>query len=1066
MRRCCLVLALALWSAALGAATFTVTTNADSGAGSLRQAILDANAAAGTDTIDFAIGSGPQSIALASNLPTIFEAVLVDAWTQPGFAGVPLIEVNGGGTRSGFRISTSNATVRGFVVNRCTTAMSVIGSSNVVEGNYIGTNAAGTAALANTLFVVFVSGSNNRIGGSSANSRNVISGNTNLVAVAVSGSGNVIQGNYIGTDANGTAAIPNGLGINVSGTSAGTTIVDNVISGNTFGGVDFFGAGVTSAIVTGNKIGTNTAGTAAVSNGGDGIVVAQGSANHRIGGTTAAESNVISGNLGDGIFIDPTAGTGHRIEGNSIGTNAAGTAAIGNGRHGVVLGSPNNTVGGTTAGAGNVISGNGRNGIDVISAGNAIAGNLIGTNAAGTAAVPNNREGIALTFNAANNTVGGTAAGARNVISSNGSSGILVLDAASTGNTITGNLIGTDISGTVAIGNQAGGILISNNAANTTIGGTSAAARNVISGNVTFGLHLSQGATGTVVQGNYIGTDVNGALDLGNTQDGVELLSVTNHTIGGTAAGEGNVISGNNRNGIRLGIISTASSGNVIAGNRIGTNAAGTAAIPNLTGVRIESSASNTTIGGLSAAARNVISGNQNDGVLVNGSDNLIQGNFIGVDASGAGALGNGGAGVLNSIGSRNPVGGTAPGAANTIRFNGTGVIITAGTRNAIRRNSIASNTALGIDLFIPGVTPNDPSDADSGGNNVQNFPLITSALLTAGTTVISGTLNSQPATTFDIEIFDNTACDGSGKGEGLTFAGATSTTTDAIGNGTFSVTIPGSLNIVTATATDPNGNTSEFSDCAIAGINVIAISDALPVRESEQPVDAVFNVTVSPAPTVVTTVQYATADNTATAPADYTSTSGTLTFNPGVTTLSIAVAINNDNIFELGAALSGEETFFVNLTNPTNASISDAQGVGTIHDDEPAGIFVNDVFVHEGTAAVFTITMPAPADMPMSANYATANATAVAPDDYTAVSGTVTFAPGETSKTVSVPTLIDATTETDETFNLNLTGFFVFDNTGVATLRDISLIPALSTWMLMLLAAALAAAGLLLVRK
>jgi titin len=1070
MRRHCVFVVLGLWSAALGAATFTVTNNADSGAGSLRQAILDANASAGADTIAFAIGSGPQTITLALSLP-ITEAVVVDGQTQPGFAGTPIIEVSGGSATSCFSVSSTGTTLRGFIINRCLqAAVQLSGSSHVVEGNYIGTNTAGTAALGNLRGITISNGTNIRIGGAAAAARNVISGNT-LDGISFTGtsSGNLVQGNSIGTNATGSAAVPNGLaGIDLRNTFSANTISDNIISGNTGTGILATGAAITNNVIIGNKIGANAAGTAALQNGSRGIHLINGPANNRIGGTTTAERNLISGNVLFGIQLESAGTSGNRVEGNFIGTNVSGTAAIPNGSGGISLssGAVNNTIGGTVAGAGNVISGNTGNGIACNVSGTLIAGNLIGTNAAGTAALPNTPSGIRMDL-ATNTTIGGTVAAARNVISGNTSTGISILGASNSGNTITGNYIGTDSSGTIAVGNQGGGFSIVNGAVNTTVGGTTAAARNVISGNTTFGVHISFGATGTIVQGNYIGTDVSGVLDLGNTTNGVEILSASNNTIGGTAAGAGNVISGNNQTGVDISVVSTPATSNVVAGNLIGTNAAGNAAIPNLQGVRIGSATTNNTIGGTAAGSRNVISGNQSNGVfLSSATDNLLHGNFIGTDAAGTGSLSNAGSGVLINAGTRNQIGGTAAGAANRIRFNGTGVVITSGTAHAIRRNSIANQTGLGIDLRgTTGVTANDSGDADTGPNNLQNFPVLTSALLISGTTIVSGMLNSTPSTTFDIEIFDNSACDGSGNGEGLTFVTSTTVTTNAAGNGSFSVTVPSSLNIVTATAADPNGNTSEFSACTTAGASLITINDVAVIEGNSGTTTATFTVTASPTPTVVATVQYATASSSATAPADYLSTSGTLTFNPGETSKTIAVTVNGDVIDEFN------ETFFVNLTNATNAAIIDSQGEGTVVDDDTATASVNDVTVIEGNPAVFTITLSTPSSATEFVDYATQNGTAVAPGDYTTTSGFVVFAPGELTKTVSVPTIIDTTTETtDETFTLTITtisGFpAVLDGTGVGTIRDITFIPALSTWILMLLAMTLAGVGVLLLRK
>lgn len=261
----------------------------------------------------------------------------------------------------------------------------------------------------------------------------------------------------------------------------------------------------------------------------------------------------------------------------------------------------------------------------------------------------------------------------------------------------------------------------------------------------------------------------------------------------------------------------------IIQGNFIGTDATGTSTLANgETGVFINGQGN--LIGGTALTARNVISGNGSFGIAMNSvvaSNNTIQGNFIGTDVSGTVALGNAGGGVGAFGGtSSNTIGGTAPGAANTIANNaGSGVNIFGGANNAVLGNSIFSNGGLGIDLIDDGgVTPNDVCDGDAGANALQNFPVLTSANSGGGNTTIVGTLDSTIATTFRIEFFSNPNCDASGNGEGQTFIGATTVNTPLSGcvvaiNSAFPVAVPvGS--VITATATDPLNNTSEFSQC------------------------------------------------------------------------------------------------------------------------------------------------------------------------------------------------------------------------------------------------------------
>jgi CSLREA domain-containing protein len=330
---------------------------------------------------------------------------------------------------------------------------------------------------------------------------------------------------------------------------------------------------------------------------------------------------------------------------------------------------------------------------------------------------------------------------------------------------------------------------------------------------------ISITAHANVIEGNFIGTDATGTIDLGITTNGV-FVNGANNTIGGTTANARNVISGNT---VGVLIQGGGATSNLVQGNLIGTDANGTGDLGNSEGIVILSA--NNTIGGSSPGARNIISGNgpspgAGRGVVIagNATGNLVQGNFIGTDVNGTANLGNTRDGINITAPSNNTtIGGTANGAGNTIAFNGgLAVVVSSGTGNAILGNSIFSNGGLGIDLGpTAGVTPNDPADADTGANNLQNFPVLTSA--TGGGTSIKGSLHSAPNTTFRLEFFANAACDPSGFGEGQTFLGFLNAVTDGAHNAVFSVLFPVAVPVghfITATATDPAGNTSEFSGC------------------------------------------------------------------------------------------------------------------------------------------------------------------------------------------------------------------------------------------------------------
>ena len=327
-----------------------VTNTNNSGAGSLREAIVSANTNAGVvDTIAFNIpGAGPHSIALSSPLPTITDAVIIDGTTQPGFSGVPLIELNGTGAISegsvhGLRL-TGSSTVRGLIINRFTgNGIQLTGNGNVIAGNYIGTNTSGTADLGNGgNGVQVIDSANNTIGGTSSAARNVISGNQGE-GVRIDGAiatGNVIQGNYIGTSASGLADMGNSASGVYIRRAPDNFVIGNVVSGNDgFAGVaicgntGFCGGGdigipgsiAPNNVVQGNNVGLKADGSLpSLGNAGFGVSI-DGAPDTRVGGTTAAVRNVITASGADGVVVfGPGADTvNNQILGNSIYSNGA-----------------------------------------------------------------------------------------------------------------------------------------------------------------------------------------------------------------------------------------------------------------------------------------------------------------------------------------------------------------------------------------------------------------------------------------------------------------------------------------------------------------------------------------------------------------------------------------------------------------------------------------------------------------------------------------------------------------------------------------------------------------------
>jgi PKD repeat protein len=465
------------------------------------------------------------------------------------------------------------------------------------------------------------------------------------------------------------------------------------------------------------------------------------------------------------------------VQGCYVGVDPTGNTAVGNGV-GIAdngFGEAYTVIGGANPGEGNVISGNAIGiGIGIYGEGGGatIRGNRIGTNAAGTAALPNVVAGIRVSSPWASvpATVGGSGPGEGNLISGNGQDGIDV----GSNVRILGNLIGTDVTGMHALGNAWDGIYSPNVTTNVVIGGTDPGSRNVISSNGRRGIEI-QGvsAGGDTIQGNWIGTDVNGAPTLGN---GEGITAGSNWLIGGTAAGAGNLIAGNLAEGIGL-----YGSNNQVMGNTIydnGDTGVGSAGI------------NNQFIG-------NVIHDNRGAGIQINGGPpaNL----------------------PANSYAQSNTV------SANSIYANG-GLGIDLQPTDPITGN------------LVMGVTLNDSMGHD-GPNHFQNFPVLTSVTVHAGgSSTVTGTFTeaAEPNTTLRLEFFANHAADPTGYGQGQRYIGSVNVTTDATGNardanGNLGFTAPlaallSGEQILSATATNlATGDTSEFcQDISVPSVGPI----------------------------------------------------------------------------------------------------------------------------------------------------------------------------------------------------------------------------------------------------
>jgi hypothetical protein len=494
------------------------------------------------------------------------------------------------------------------------------------------------------------------------------------------------------------------------------------------------------------------------------------SSGNLVGGPANAAQNIISGNAGNGMSVQHAGATDNTISNNHIGTDADSAEDLGNSLNGMfVEDAPGVIVGGNGAGGagagangeGNIISGNNEHGVEIIgdgASGTKVLDNFIGVNLNGNgfSNIGNSLDGVFVSTTPQVE-IGGALTGQSNTISDNGRHGVQIANSSSTNNKVLGNRIGTNRNGSSDFGNAQDGVLV--RGSGNFVGGTEASARNVISGNNLHDVQITQSPTGNEILGNFIGTNLSGTAALGNSINGV-VIGGPGNTVGGTDPGAGNLISGNNRDGVQ--IASPTATNNQVQGNFIGTDVNGTSDL-----------------------------GNSGFGVFINAPDNFIRA--------------------------------TASGEGNTIAFSGQDGVVIAGstaTGNRILHNLSFSNGDLGIDLIggtenAEGATANDARDPDKGPNNLQNRPVIEAATTSGGSTTIEVRLNSTPNRNFTIEFFSNPACN-----EGKTFLRERSVTTNADDlTGTVTVTVEDPVTVgetITATATGPGGNTSEFSNARV----------------------------------------------------------------------------------------------------------------------------------------------------------------------------------------------------------------------------------------------------------
>lgn len=574
----------------------TIVTNTDpTGFGSLFGAIQASNQTPGPHDITFAIAaSGPVTIPVPAPLPALTNPATInlDATTEPGTSPLPRVVIDGsaaGAGAVGLTVLGGNTTVRGLGVRGFSGPGILVDHAghDTIDGNFVtGTGVSGISVRSGASNVQVT---NNRVQGVNGVGIRVISGHDQLVAGNTvldsaqsgillqggvtrgtvsgntvlgshdsgvwvdAGTGNVVAGNNLGQPGRGNGldgvTVYNATGTVIGGTAAGA---GNTIQASGLVGVRLFGPLATGDTIAGNTIGDTAGlaappapGTAGPSGRGNqaGGVFLDGVSGNTVGGTDPSARNRIGGNGGPGVQI--TGGSNNRVVGNFIGVDATGRLASGNSYDGVYLDrSSNNVVGGAAAGAGNVISGNGYVGVRIAGAtatNNTIQGNRIGTNAAGAAALGNEYDGVFVTQGANHNLIGGTATGAGNLVSGNGGTGVQFFGAGTSGNTLAGNTIGTDLAGLVALPNRGDGVFV-NGAGGNAIGVPGAG--NLVSGNVGSGVQLfGAGAAGNTVQGNRIGLNSLGRPILGNAV-GIFLNRAGANVLGGAGAAA-NVVAGN-----------------------------------------------------------------------------------------------------------------------------------------------------------------------------------------------------------------------------------------------------------------------------------------------------------------------------------------------------------------------------------------------------------------------------------------------------------------------------------------------------------------------------------------
>jgi CSLREA domain-containing protein len=576
----------------------------------LRAAIEETSALPGSDTIWFAPGLPILQLSLGTLIITGNGTVIdgrtthpvLDGLTDPFYSSLMMLASDSNVVRNVTfqRARSHGVVVRGSYncigdsdgqtrtmffnngIDRTTSAaVYIVGSSaqwNIVVGCAVGIHANGEVSANQNGVAIDSSASNNRIGGGSNATRNYLCGNHGYGAIIAHGATrNQMRSCWMGPDASGTLGVGNGAGgilIGSGGTRnrvGGFSNADqNLISWNHGPGVTVSGSGSSFNAIAGNLIGLDFSGTIGIGND-VGVLISNGATDNTIGGVSSGDRNFITGNSGDGIRLSGNGTVGNLIIGNFIGTDTGGYYDLGNGftsGHGVFVGegAGQTQIGGASTDSVNVISGNPHAGICLSgSSHNLVRGNFIGVSVLSQSSCPNGT-GILINNGSTDNTIGGAGPTEGNTISGNRAAlfpngvGVALLDPGTAYNTVIGNKIGTDVTGSRSLRNGSCGVLIGNGAQHNRIGGSAAGERNILAGNgagsvqynLGSGVHLfGEGTSYNQISGNYIGVGINGVDAVLNFGNGIALVDGASHNqIGGVTLADGNLIAQNPVHGI------------------------------------------------------------------------------------------------------------------------------------------------------------------------------------------------------------------------------------------------------------------------------------------------------------------------------------------------------------------------------------------------------------------------------------------------------------------------------------------------------------------------------------